>query len=240
MLLEPTHHAEVRLDPEQMGWYDEGLTEVRRNGRPGLSIGGRHMAGAACWWDPAFGRPDRGDRSVAACVLTDAQGRYWLHDIAYITFDPSICHELDEASQLCRQVVEFCRRNHQNRITVENNGIGRFLPGLLRREARRMSSQITVLEAHSSYSKARRILEAFDPVLSAGHLWAHRRVWETEFVSEMREWRADGRSTDDGLDAVASCLRSQPVRLSNVPRGALVASREPHSQHYRANTTFTL
>jgi len=39
-------------------------------------------------------------------------------------------------------------------------------------------------------------------------------VWTTPFIGEMREWRPGGKGRDDGLDAVAGCLLSQPVRLS--------------------------
>lgn len=216
MMLEPTHHAAVRLDPGLLKTYSASLDLAWRNGLPTLSINETEMAGAACWWDPAYGRPEGGDGSVIACVFTDHQGRYWLHDLEYLTFDPGVLEDQDEATQLCGQVIDFVIRNEQPSVTIENNGIGRFLPGLLRKMANHRRAGIAIHDRASTGNKARRILEAFDPVLASGHLLAHEKVMHSPFVSEMREWRADGRSRDDGLDAVAGCLRSQPVRLNGL------------------------
>ena len=47
---------------------------------------------------------------------------------------------------------------------------------------------------------------------------------ETPFVREMREWRPGGKSDDDGLDAVAGALSSEPVRL---PRFAAGQTQSP-------------
>ena len=94
------------------------------------------------------------------------------------------------------------------------------MPGLLRRELALAKVPCAVVEATSHKPKHQRILEAFDAVMAAGALHAHRSVWDTPFVREMREWRPDARyrGRDDGLDAVAGCLRSEPVRLGHVPR----------------------
>jgi len=56
-----------------------------------------------------------------------------------------------------------------------------------------------------------------DPFLAAGRLHAHRRVWDTPFIAEMREWRPGRGERDDGLDAVSGCLLSEPVRLPRHP-----------------------
>jgi hypothetical protein len=86
----------------------------------------------------------------------------------------------------------------------------------------------------------RRILDAFDARLAAGMLHAHRDVWATPFVSEMREWRAEGDGTrDDGLDAVAGCLLSEPVRFASPPRGER-ADLRPGADGHRARTDFPL
>lgn len=42
---------------------------------------------------------------------------------------------------------------------------------------------------------------------------ADRSVWASPFAVEMREWRPGGGGRDDGLDAVAGCLLSEPVRF---------------------------
>jgi hypothetical protein len=151
-------------------------------------------------------------------LFSDGEGGYWLHRLRYLT--AILGEDEDEASQQCRQVAEFLRDFHLPAVTLEVNGLGRFLPGLLRRELARTGVSATVLEAHSTVPKDRRIMEAFDAVLAAGALHAHRSVWDTPFVREMREWRPEGRNKghDDGLDAVAGCLSAEPVRFGTWPR----------------------
>jgi hypothetical protein len=121
---------------------------------------------------------------------------------------------VDEATQLCRQVARFVAELYLPAVTLETNGLGRFLPGLLRRELAAAGLSCAVVEAVSKRAKDQRIVDAFDAVLAAGALHAHRSVWNTPFVAEMREWLPGGKARDDGLDAVAGCLLSQPVRLS--------------------------
>jgi hypothetical protein len=220
MLLRPRSAAEGRLDPDRIRVYDGELVYTEGNREATLTLNGRRLISASCWWDPAYGSPDKGDASVVAALFTDDQGHYWLHRVRYLQHDPALVDEIDEATQLCRQVAAFLRECHLPSITLETNGIGRFLPGLLRSELRAMRVPCAVIERQSSRNKATRITEAFDAVLAAGRLSAHRSVWDTPFILEMREWRPGGRGRDDGLDAVAGCLASEPVRL---PRGVAAA-----------------
>lgn len=213
MLLRPRNIVEARLDPERLRAYTEALVYAEGNQQAMLSLGGRRLVSASCRWDPAYGAPGGGDGSVVAAVFADAEGGLWLHDIRYLKHDPARIAEVDEATQLCRQVAAFARDLYLPAVTLETNGIGRFLPSLLRRELQLAGLRCAVLEKNSSRNKDLRILEAFEVVLAAGRLAAHRRVWETPFIEEMREWRPGGRGRDDGLDAVAGCLADEPVRL---------------------------
>lgn len=212
MLLKPVNVADGRLDPDRLRLYDAELCYAEGNGQPVLSLDGKRLVSASCWWDPAYGAPGKGDASVVAAVFTDGEGGYWLHRVRYLEHDPDRT-EVDEATQLCRQVVAFARELHLPAVTLESNGLGRFLPGLLRREMTAAGLPCAVVEIHSSRAKDQRIVDAFDAVLAAGVLRAHRTVWATPFIAEMREWRPGGRGRDDGLDAVAGCLLSQPVRI---------------------------
>ena len=79
----------------------------------------------------------------------------------------------------------------------------------------------SVIEQASHTPKDRRILEAFDARLAAGSLFAHRSVFATPLIGEMREWRpGQNAGHDDGLDAVAGALSLEPVRLGSGPRPA--------------------
>jgi hypothetical protein len=219
MMLRPVNIADGRLDPDRLRLYEAELDYAEGNGVPLLTLDGRRLVSAACWWDPSYGAPGKGDSSVVAAVFTDEGGGYWLHRVAYLTHDPTRT-EVDEATQLCRQVARFVTELHLPAVTLETNGVGRFLPGLLRRELAAHGTPCAVVEAASTRAKDARIIDAFDAVLAAGALYAHRSVWATPFVAEMREWQPGGKTRDDGLDAVAGCLLSQPVRLSRPTRPA--------------------
>lgn len=224
MLLRPRNIAEGRLDPDRLRRYTEELVYAEGNREAMLSLGGRRLVSVSCWWDPAYGAPGAGDASVVAAVFTDVEGRYWLHGIRYLQHDPARTEETDEATQLCRQVVDFARDLYIPAITLETNGIGRFLPSLLRREFHNAGVRCAVVEKVSRRNKELRILDAFEAVLAAGRLAAHSSVWTTPFIEEMREWRPGGRGRDDGLDAVAGCLADEPVRLTRAESVSVAAA----------------
>jgi hypothetical protein len=219
MLLRPRNVEEIRLDPAHLIRYDAQLELREANGEAILSLAGRRLVSASCWWDPAYGAPGTGDASVVAGVFVDEAGLYWLHGIRYLSHDPEQRHETDEATQLCRQVAAFVEEFYLPSITIETNGIGRFLPALLRRELQARGLACPVLEHVSRSSKEQRILHAFDPLLAAAALRAHADVWASPFIDEMREWRPGRRCRDDGLDAVSGCVLAEPVRLSRVGPG---------------------
>jgi hypothetical protein len=243
MMLKPRSVAEGRLDPDRIRSYEDELVYAEGNSEAILTLGERRVISASCWWDPSYGSPDKGDASVVAAVFTDENGDYYLHKICYLEHDPARVNEVDEATQLCRKVASFVRDLYLPSVTLETNGLGRFLPGLLRQELRSSRNACAVIERTATRNKDLRIIDAFDAILAAGRLHAHRSVWSTPFVEEMREWIPGSKGRDDGLDAVAGCLLSEPVRISRRP---LLSAREervfkswrPGGGTYRAEYDF--
>jgi hypothetical protein len=223
MMLRPHSIIEGRLDPDRLRLYEDDLCYTEGNREARLTLANRRLVSASCWWDPSYGSPAEGDASVVAAVFTDDQGGYWLHRVRYLRHDPGQTDAVDEATQLCRQVAAFARDLHLPAVSLETNGLGRFLPGLLRQELRALNVACAVVERSSNRAKDLRIIDTFDAVLAASRLAAHRSVWDTPFIEEMREWRSGGRGRDDGLDAVAGCLLSEPVRLPRAATGELPA-----------------
>lgn len=213
MMLRPRSILEGRLDPEDLEIYDNELSYIEGNKEAILTIAGRRLVSASCWWDPAFGSLAGGDGSVIALVFADNAGYFWLHRIKYIKVHVQDGDNTDQATEMCRVVARFVRKYYIPCVTIETNGIGRFLPGLLRVELPRLGIQCAVVERTSTRQKDLRILDAFDAVLAARRLKAHRSVWDSPFITEMRDWRPGTGGRDDGLDAVAGCLLSEPVRL---------------------------
>ncbi len=238
MMLEPVADGACRLDPDRLVAYDWPLDYSEGNGAPVLALGGTRLMSASCWWDPSYGKAD-GDASVVAVVFADEAGNRYLHEVKYLSV-PGDARAEDEAKAFCRQVAEFARRNHVPNLRVETNGLGGFLPGLLRAEMSASATACAVVGFHNRVPKMRRILDAFDARLASGMLHAHRGVWATPFIAEMREWRADiGGVRDDGLDAVAGCLSGDPVRFPAVARPHAPDWR-PGAGSHRASTEFEI
>ncbi len=228
MMLRPVSLAEGRLNPDLIRLYDAELIYAEGNNEAMLSLDGRRLVSASCWWDPSYGSPRKGDASVIAVVFTDDGGDYWLHRIKYLEHDPTLNDRVDEATQLCRKVVDFVRSLYLPSVNLETNGLGKFLPGLLRRELALSGIACAVVEKASHRNKDLRIIDAFDAVLAAGRLHAHGSVWDSPFITEMREWRAGSNGQDDGLDAVSGCLLNEPVRL---PRRPAPSQKEIRARH---------
>lgn len=223
MQLSVTTREALRLDPALLVRYRETLDLREANGAAQLWLGKRRLVTGVAWWDPAFGRPGKGDHSVLAAVFADDQGSMFLQRIAYLTVDPSAAP--DPATQQCRQVVRLAEELFLPVIFIETNGIGRFLPDLLRQAAAELGVPLAVREQASSRRKEERILAAFDPVLAARRLHAHETVFATAFPAEMAAWRPGSAGVkDDALDAVAGALLAEPARL---PRRAMTARKLP-------------
>lgn len=217
MLLQPIAADAARLDPALLLRYAEETEYREANGRAQLWLLGRRMQSGGGFWDPSFGRPEAGDGSVLAATYTDGEGAHYLHRLAWITQRADAPD--DPATQQCRQVAELARELHLPVLRVETNGLGRFLPALLKREMAKAGAACAVVEHASHRAKAERILSAFDPLLAARRLHVHESVFRTGFVREMAEWRPDARGArDDALDAVSGCILAEAVRLPALPR----------------------
>jgi hypothetical protein len=212
MMLQPVAPGALRLDPAELARYAEPLTLRAGNGGSVLSIGERRMVSASCFWDPAFGAPDRGDASVVAALFADQDGGFWLHRMLYLRHDPRAAQ--DPAAQLCTQVADLVAELHLPSVTIETNGLGKFLPGLLRQALAAQRLGCAVREHAASRAKAERIVGALEPVMAARRLHVHDSVFATRLIQEMRDFRPGLRhGADDGLDALAGCLLAEPVRL---------------------------
>lgn len=209
MMLEPVPITDSRLNPEHLLFYEAQLNYTEANHCAVLSLGSNRLVSVSCWWDPAFGSPNKGDDSVIACVFTDSNGIYYLHDIEYL----KVPDNEESALFQCRQVANFINRNYIPAVNLETNGIGKFLPALLKKELAEQRINCAVIEKSSHQNKATRILSAFDVLLANRSLKVNTKIKSTAFIGQMQEYKPLGQSKDDALDAVAGCLLSEPVRL---------------------------
>jgi len=213
MMLEPVNIAEGRLDVSQLKFYDCELDYKEVMQKPVLYLNGKQMMSCSSWWDPAFGSAT-GDASVFALVFTDADGHYYLHHIDYIRVNAA--DDDDEATQQCKKIAALLAQYYVPSVTVEINGIGKFLPAILRRELRASGVHVSVIEYASRVPKSQRILESFDAIMAAESLSVSQSVRRTPFITEMREWRPSAKNgRDDGLDSVAGALSQEPIRIAS-------------------------
>jgi hypothetical protein len=245
MMLTPTAPEGCRLDAAKLLRYAGEVEYREAQGRGSLWLEDRKLASVRVWWDPAYGRTEKASRNVIAVVYQDETGGYWLHRVHYFAPDAALAardpERHAEADQLCREAARFVHELGAPAITVEDNGIGKFVPGLLRKALSALGSPATVIGHHSRTPKDERILAAFDVTLAAGLLHAQAGVCDGPFLEELREWQPLGRSGqhDDALDAVAGAILAEPARLGPYPRspGALGVWR-PAGRTHKAATEF--
>ena len=208
MMLKPVSVSDSRLDVQRLKFYDAELVYRESNGYATLTVNGIRLAGVSCWWDPAFGSP-KGDKSVVACVFFDEKGNSYLHRILYLTVPPNS----EATAYQCGKVRELVQDCFIPSIHLETNGIGKFLPALLRQEFAKNRTSCAVIEEVSRQNKINRIVSAFDAPLMNGALWVHETVKQTPFINEMRDFQTGSGVHDDGLDAVAGCLLTEPCHI---------------------------
>lgn len=208
MLLKPMPLEPGILNPDRLKPYGAEVSYREAGRRVVLDLAGRRMVGAQAWWDPSLAKAG-GDASVLAVVFFAADGNAFLHRVAYL----DIADDGEASAQAqCADVVRLLDSMHVTALTLETNGVGGFLPKLLREEAKRQGRFLRILPVHSRTPKAQRIQTGIEARLAGGKLHAHQTVFTTPLIAEMRDWRPDGRGHDDGLDAVAGCLLAEPLR----------------------------
>lgn len=211
MMLQPINIKNGRLNPELLNFYEDDLqySEAQKNIQ--LHLMENKIISCSAWWDPAFGSA-QGDSSVFAIIFTDEVGHHYLHHVSYIQVTAN--EGEDEATLQCQIIADLVDKFYVPSIAIETNGIGKFLPAILRRELGEKNLACSVVEKTSRQTKYIRILESFDAVLAARALSVHEDVKKTPFLMEMMEWQPSQKNAkDDGLDAVAGALSLEPVRV---------------------------
>lgn len=228
--LEARPLSEIRLDPARIKLYAVEPALRYANGETVMWLGSVRIVGAACRWDPASGKP-KSDVSSLAVVLQDEQGRRYWHRALALVGDVA---EFDRDGKTItggqvKQVVDVVRKLQLRRVTVETNGIGTFVPAILKAALKQGKiHDCGVSELPSVANKNKRILEALEDPLSSGMLWAHTSVLEDDAVrSQMRDWDpAVQNQPDDHLDSLAGAVTETPERIGRDSPGWNAPAKE--------------
>ena len=216
MLCEPSKTEDIRLNTELLQIYNEEIIKREAQGEKVYKLAGRILKSVAAFWDPSFAGANN-YRSVLAVVYIDDVGEYWLHCLKVL----QVKHEDKNESAVlqCQMVIKILEEFDVPTIGLETNGLGKFLPEILKRELTIVRSRCVIELVTQTKSKSTRILEAFDALLAAKALHVHKSVLSTPFVSEMENWHPEKRGGyDDCLDAVAGAIALQPVRVGRASR----------------------
>ena len=114
-----------------------------------------------------------------------------------------------------RKSLEFYDSSQRTIDCNRSQWTGQRAAEILREVAIKRSQSIVVQKIINHTRKELRILDAIEPLLTTGRLWAHERIRITPLLSEMLGWSPMGSAGhDDGLDAIAGALRlnATPIR----------------------------
>jgi len=208
----PIH--EIRLDPARIKAYDVEPRFLTQNKVLTCWLGAVQIVGMSLRWDPSSGKT-KSDVSAAVLDLQDAAGRHYWHRAAALTGEIA---ETDAKGVPCGgQVWQLCdliERFKVPRVTVETNGIGQYAPAFLKAAIKKRSLRCSVKEVDAVANKNVRILEALEPLLQSGMLWAHVDVVEGDLWDQMKDWNpAIKEQPDDLMDAGAGAVTDQPARI---------------------------
>lgn len=210
MMLEFIAPDRARLDPDALKLYDCDFDA--RNARIGENI----ITGASVYWDPSTGRK-KSDGSVCVLIYRDDKNKtIFVHDVLYLIVSDDELHPL---ARQCEMVLDFLMHHGLRRIYIETNGIGNALPEIMRTIANKRNVTISIQKITNHKNKETRILDAIEPVLSSGRMFAHRRVQSTPLIAEMLGWTPiGGVGHDDGLDATAGAMCTVPIPIYPIGR----------------------
>jgi len=207
--------SEVRIDPARIIPYAVEPVIRHANKTATMWLGNVRIVGMAMRWDPS-GAKLHSDVSAVALVLQDEHGRRYMHTVAALT------GEVAEFSAngnriLGGQVWQICdivEKYHVPRITIETNGVGVFAPAVMKAALKQRKLICGVGEEPSVTNKNKRILEAFEPVISAGMLWAHVDVLQGPIWDQMKDFNPGTQNQDDDyIDVSAAAIADIPERI---------------------------
>ena len=216
--LEAKPISEIRLNPERIIPYNVEPEIRRANGAMQMWLGNVQIVGMSFRWDPAGGKINS-DVSAGALILQDAYNRRYWHRASELTGDVAEFAQ-DGKTIIGGQVYQICDLVEQYeipRIVVETNGIGAFAPAILKAALKQRRRICGVKEEPAIANKNKRILEAFEPLLSSKMLWAHESVLLGAVWDQMKDWNPSvANQPDDYIDAGAGAVTDAPERRGEI------------------------
>lgn len=210
--LEAKPISETRLDPAKIRAYNAEPVIRFANGETTMWLGKVQIVGAVAYWDCSLGKV-KSDASAFVLLLTDDKGQIYWHRAEGLVGELAKFGAKGELLEgQCKQILALVVQFQIPCVVVETNGPGGFVPPILRRALD--GTGCAVREEHSSTNKQARILDAFEPLISTRHLWAHISVLEGPTYDQMKDFNPASKTQDDDyLDSGAGAISQTPVRI---------------------------
>ncbi|MFC4518616.1 phage terminase large subunit [Cupriavidus pinatubonensis] len=218
-MLEAKPITESRLDPEHIKAYDMHPRLETANRAVRMMLGSVQIVSGRAYWDPAKGKIG-GDTSAFSLILDDGHGNHYWHVAEGLVgemaeFDDSLNTKIIGGQVM--QICELVRRFNIVHVTVETNGLGAFMPKLLRRALKQEQLRCGVKEHIAKGNKNERILAGLEPPMKSGVLWAHVDVLNGPMWDEMKDWNPAIKEQPDGyLDSGSGAILEAPVRINHL------------------------
>lgn len=196
----PVH--EMRLKPDLLKTYNDEPVFREVNKTIMCKIGERVITGCRVYWDVSLGKIGS-DGSVITVLYSDDVGNLFWH------YTKSLFGEIDDQCAVIRDIV---KRFALSCVTVETNGVGGFVPAILRKALNGLGC--SVVEHTARGNKEQRILQAIESPLSGGYLWAHESIYNTDAVQQMSDFNPAAKNQkDDYLDSLSGAILLTPVKI---------------------------
>ncbi len=247
MLLQFVDYSEATLNSSLLGIYNEDPQVYISNNATNYTLFSQQLMGVSCWWDPSLGLSG-GDGSAVAIVFHGENGANFIHRVHYISF------KKDVSNSIQHQIMEVGSLISQYRlpsIHIEQNGVGGFIPSLLREHLAKLGIACSVVAVHNTKNKQERIISNMGERLYAGKIFIHEHLQKSRFMEEIQMWNMkDKYAKDDGLDAVSGCLSLAPMpsqvsKTMSKDKNGFIApkktykSTQAHNSQVIAPTNFT-
>lgn len=218
-MLEAKPITECRLDPEHIKAYDMHPRIETANRAVRMMLGTVQIVSGRAYWDPAKGKLG-GDTSAFSLVLDDAYGNHYWHVAQQLTGEMAVFEDSRNTRITEGQVLQICelvRRFNIVHITVETNGIGAFIPNVLKAALKQEGLRCGVKDFNVKGDKNERILAGLEPPMKSGVLWAHVDVLNGPMWDEMKDWNPAVKQQPDGyLDSGSGAILQAPVRINHL------------------------
>lgn len=214
-LLEAKPVTELRLDPSRMIPYEIQPEIKFANNQLTMWLGKVKIYGMIAYWDCSLGKVTSDD-SVLSVMLTDERGNYYWHTAEALMGDlAGFDKEGNINSGQCYRVAQIVKRLQIPRVVVETNGVGGFVPPILRKALKDTGCGVT--DFHVTGNKQIRILEGFEAPLQTNHLWAHVDVINSPAYEQMRDFDPKSKDQDDDyIDSASGAILQTPVRIGKI------------------------